>query len=72
MACDTGTKYMLKYWYLGKHTCTDGVTLGEYYVKKLTEKVHGSNTKGLSRSPKAKNTVPKLPLPSNLPFSSTL
>nr|CAH7714948.1 unnamed protein product [Callosobruchus chinensis] len=44
MTCDAGTKYMLDAEpYLGKHTNTDGKPLGEYFVIKLTENIHGSN-----------------------------
>lgn len=44
MCCDVGTKYMFAAEpYLGKNTDTKGLPLGEYYVKKLTKSIHGSN-----------------------------
>lgn len=44
MCCDVRTKYMFAAEpYIGKDTDTNGVPLGEYYVKKLTESLHGSN-----------------------------
>ncbi|CAK1589288.1 unnamed protein product [Parnassius mnemosyne] len=44
MMCDIGTKYMINAMpYLGKGTQTNGLPLGEYYVKELTKPIHGSN-----------------------------
>lgn len=38
MACDTKTKYMTDASpYLGKSTKTDGMPLGEFYSKELTD-----------------------------------
>lgn len=43
MVCDSGTSYMINAVpYLGRGTETNGVPLGEYYVKELTKPVHGS------------------------------
>ncbi|XP_060804330.1 piggyBac transposable element-derived protein 4-like [Amyelois transitella] len=44
MTVDNSTKYMIDAEpYLGSFTKTDGVPLGEYFVKKLTRTVHGTN-----------------------------
>nr|CAI5831944.1 unnamed protein product [Callosobruchus analis] len=44
MCCDVGTKYMFDAEpCLHKHTNTHGVPLAEYFVKRLTKVVHGSN-----------------------------
>ncbi|KAJ0171852.1 hypothetical protein K1T71_012615 [Dendrolimus kikuchii] len=44
MVCDAGTKYMVNATpYLGKSTETGGLPLGEYFVKQLTQPLHGSN-----------------------------
>lgn len=43
MMCDSGTKYMINGMpYLGRGTQTNGVPLGEFYVKELSKPVHGS------------------------------
>ncbi|XP_045450544.1 piggyBac transposable element-derived protein 4-like [Melitaea cinxia] len=44
MLCDAATKYMVNAIpYIGKSTKTNGLPLGEFYVKELTKTVHGSN-----------------------------
>lgn len=44
MTCDTKTKYMVDASpYLGKCTKTDGMPLGEFYVKEMTKTLRGSN-----------------------------
>lgn len=44
MVVDNSTKYMVDAEpYLGSCTKTDGLPLGEYFVKKLTRTVHGTN-----------------------------
>lgn len=44
MTCDSATRYMVDAMpYLGKCTQTNGLPLGEFYVKELTKTVHGSN-----------------------------
>ncbi|CAG4945989.1 unnamed protein product [Colias eurytheme] len=44
MLVDSSTKYMVDAEpYLGKFNDTDGEPLGEYYVKKLTTSIHGTN-----------------------------
>lgn len=44
MVVDNSTKYMVDAEpYLGSFTKTDGVPFGEYFVKKLTSTVHGTN-----------------------------
>lgn len=43
MMCDSGTKYMINGMpYLGRGTQTNGLPLGEYYVKELSKPLHGS------------------------------
>lgn len=42
MMCDSGTKYMINAMpYIGKATNTNGLPLGEYYVKELSQPIHG-------------------------------
>lgn len=44
MMCDSGTKYMINAMpYIGKATNTNGLPLGEYYVKELSRPIHGTN-----------------------------
>lgn len=44
MICDSSTKYMVDAIpYLGKSTKTNGLPLGEFYVKELTKSVHRAN-----------------------------
>lgn len=44
MTCDSSTKFMINAEpYLGKKTDAGGLPLANYYVKKMTETVHGSN-----------------------------
>uniref|UniRef100_A0A336MIT5 CSON015446 protein n=1 Tax=Culicoides sonorensis TaxID=179676 RepID=A0A336MIT5_CULSO len=44
MMCDTTTNYLIDAIpYLGKNTNTNGMAHGEFFVKKLTESIHGSN-----------------------------
>ncbi|CAK1595279.1 unnamed protein product [Parnassius mnemosyne] len=44
MMCDRGTRYMLDCMpYLGQGTNTVGLPLGEYFGKKLTRSIHGTN-----------------------------
>ncbi|GBP23607.1 PiggyBac transposable element-derived protein 4 [Eumeta japonica] len=44
MMCDSGTYYMINALpYIGKATNTNGLPQGEYYLKELSQPVHGSN-----------------------------
>lgn len=44
LVCDVGSKYMIRAEpYIGKGSTPAGIQVAEYYVKKLTEPVHGSN-----------------------------
>lgn len=44
MMCDATSKYMINADpYLGRSTNTGGLPLGEFYVKKLSQTIHGSN-----------------------------
>ncbi|XP_022825805.1 uncharacterized protein LOC111355922 isoform X1 [Spodoptera litura] len=44
MMCDATTRYMIDADpYIGSRTNTEGMPLGEYYVKKLSSSIHGSN-----------------------------
>lgn len=44
MMCDSGTNYMVNAMpYIGKATNTDGLPLGEYYLKELSRPIHGTN-----------------------------
>lgn len=44
MLCDSGTKYMIDCSpYLGKGSNTEGIPLGEFFVKELTRTIHGTH-----------------------------
>lgn len=44
MMCDATSKYMIDADpYIGRSTNTGGVPLGEFYIKKLSQTIHGSN-----------------------------
>ncbi|XP_045763663.1 piggyBac transposable element-derived protein 4-like [Maniola jurtina] len=71
MICDASTKYMIDAIpYLGKSTKTNGLPLGEFYVKELTKTVHGSN-----RNITCDNWFTSVPLAKSLlkaPYNLTL
>lgn len=71
MMCDSGTKYMINGMpYLGRGTQTNGVPLGEYYVKELSKPVHGS-----CRNITCDNWFTSIPLAKNLlqePYKLTI
>lgn len=71
MICDAATKYMLDAIpYLGRSTKTNGLQLGEFYVKELTKTVHGTN-----RNITCDNWFTSVPLAKNLlktPYNLTL
>ncbi|XP_045505028.1 piggyBac transposable element-derived protein 4-like [Colias croceus] len=71
MTCDSATRYMIDAMpYLGKCTQTNGLPLGEFYVKELTKAVHGSN-----RNVTCDNWFTSVPLAKNLlrqPYNLTL
>ncbi|CAB3232682.1 unnamed protein product [Arctia plantaginis] len=71
MMCDASTKYMIDAIpYLGKSTKTNGLPLGEFYVKELTKTVHGTN-----RNVTCDNWFTSVPLAKNLlqtPYNLTI
>ncbi|KAG6438978.1 hypothetical protein O3G_MSEX000379 [Manduca sexta] len=71
MICDSATRYMIDAMpYLGKSTQTNGLPLGEFYVKELTKTIHGSN-----RNVTCDNWFTSVPLAKNLlkqPYNLTL
>lgn len=71
MTCDSATRYMIDAMpYLGKCTQTNGLPLGEFYVKELTKAFHGSN-----RNVTCDNWFTSVPLVKSLlrqPYNLTL
>lgn len=71
MMCDASTKYMIDAIpYLGRSTKTNGLPLGEFYVKELTKTVHGTN-----RNVTCDNWFTSVPLAKNLlqtPYNLTI
>lgn len=71
MMCDATSKYMIDADpYIGKSTNTGGVPLGEFYVKKLSQTIHGSN-----RNITCDNWFTSIPLAKSLlqkPYNLTL
>nr|ADV17599.1 transposase [Agrotis ipsilon] len=71
MMCDAATKYMIDAIpYLGKSTKTNGLPLGEFYVKELTKTVHGTN-----RNVTCDNWFTSIPLAKNMlqaPYNLTI
>lgn len=71
MMCDSGTKYMVNGMpYLGRGTQTNGVPLGEYYVKELSKPLYGS-----CRNITCDNWFTSIPLAKNLlqePYKLTI
>lgn len=71
MMCDATSKYMIDADpYIGRSTNTGGVPLGEYYIKKLSKTIHGSN-----RNITCDNWFTSVPLAKSLlqqPYNLTL
>jgi hypothetical protein len=71
MMCDSGTKYMLNAMtYIGRATNTNGLPQGEYYVKELSQPIHGTN-----RNVTCDNWFTSVPLAKSLlqePYKLTL
>lgn len=71
MICDSGTKYMFNAMpYIGKATNTNGLPQGEFYVKELSQPIHGT-----SRNITCDNWFTSVPLAKSLlsePYKLTL